>query len=450
MDGRTVDTDIKPIFVGKTAHMHEKCASTAPTQGSTVRMAIAGHVDIKSTINARDMMRPTTKIAHMRAVMGRSSKSMSSILDTAKNNGPSSVLVWLLGECGPDNRELCPLCFDIKEGTGQRDGRTHMRHECTHPTIKSMRGLLETWKAERVVRSGPPGHARGDFALQEEHVNFPYAGWSVLGGRQQQQAVGLVRAESKDGLVATFSSWRASALKKLWIDQPGVPEISAEVMVKIVRHAVLSFKSGSGLESLPVDFPPSLVAFLQLHLKLTTHFCTSPLCVTSGIFPETPTFLTGTCPLGMAANLGWPEENGDFLWSRDVWMQSGMVAIRAGDQKIKESRVATREFIKRLLDKIWRSADGGVTILLLVERPPVCKGDDEQLSLNAPKRRGESGLRACHLLTIPAGRIPSSTCREWAVDLDGNVHATKHDGAGTGEARELARGYNEFPVQTWV
>ena len=79
-----------------------------------------------------------------------------------------------------------------------------------------------------------------------------------------------------------------------------------------------------------------------------------------------------------------------------------------------------------------------------------CKGDDEQLSFNAPKSRGASGLRARHLLTIPAGRIPSSPCREWTVDLDGNVHATKHDGAGTGEAREKAGGYNEFPVQAWV
>ncbi len=54
------------------------------------------------------------------------------------------------------------------------------------------------------------------------------------------------------------------------------------------------------------------------------------------------------------------------------------------------------------------------------------------------------------MLTIPTGRLPTDPGREWSADAEGDVHATKHDGAGTGDARELARGWNAYPMQAWV
>ena len=87
--------------------------------------------------------------------------------------------------------------------------------------------------------------------------------------------------------------------------------------------------------------------------------------------------------------------------------------------------------------------------MVFVERPQACKGDAEPLSFQVPKRLHESGIRAHLLFTAPAGRLPSNPGREWTVDPGGNVHATRHDGVGTGEAREHAGGWNEFPVQAW-
>ena len=159
VDGRKVGTDIKHIIADKIAHQHRCLVATAPTIGTTVRMVLAGHANVQATLKARKLMGQATRAAHARAVMGRNSRSMSGLSDAAKSTGSSSLLGWVLDECGSQYRELCPFCFDSETGEGHRDGRKHMRDECRHPAMQLARDLLTAWEAERVVRSGPPGHA---------------------------------------------------------------------------------------------------------------------------------------------------------------------------------------------------------------------------------------------------------------------------------------------------
>ena len=175
------------------------------------------------------------------------------------------------------------------------------------------------------------------------------------------------------------------------------------------------------------------------------------LCVTLGIFPEGPTFL---CPPESVELWGITEEHGgDISWSRDPWTKSGIVIVRAGDQSSKAGRAKAHKLYKLLLDKVWNSAAKGVTIVLIAERPQAHKEAAvvAPLSFSVPERRGhEDRVKARLLMSIPAGRIPTDPGREWVEDAEGDVHASEHDGAGTGEAREVAKGWNAFPMQAWI
>ncbi len=90
---------------------------------------------------------------------------------------------------------------------------------------------------------------------------------------------------------------------------------------------------------------------------------------------------------------------GDFFWSREPFAQSGIIALRSGDQSTKESRKRGAEFYKRFLDKAWDSAERGVVSVLFAERPQQARkgATDAEVTLSSecPGAAVESGVVVC-------------------------------------------------------